>query len=93
MGNRKAINVAKYNAERFYSVIGITELLELSIAVMEQFLPRFFKGAKLIKNAKLTPNKKPLSSAAKIRLTQKLGMDMEFYDFAYQRLLKQAKAF
>lgn len=41
VGNYKALQVAKYNAEMHYAVIGITEHLRISLAVLEKYLPRF----------------------------------------------------
>jgi hypothetical protein len=41
VGNYKALQVAKYNAEMHYSVIGITEHLRISLAILEKYLPRF----------------------------------------------------
>ena len=72
--------VAKWNVERSYSVVGITSHLDISIKVMEDYLPRFFSGAssiykKLIalNNSKIafnnwTPNKKPVSEHAMLIL-------------------------
>ena len=95
MSNRKALNVAKYFAERFYSVIGITERLELTFQVLEAFLPRFFNGSSKLreefrKNSNGTSKKKPMTSEAREKLITKLGLDLDFYNFAYQRLHKQA---
>jgi len=45
VGSRAALQKAKYNAEKYYSVIGVSEDLESSLAVMESYLPKFFKGA------------------------------------------------
>ena len=33
------------NVDRFYSVVGVLEELDLSLRVMEEFLPRYFAGA------------------------------------------------
>ena len=48
VGNRAALQKAKYNAEKYYSVIGVVSDLESSLFVMEHYLPRYFKNAKLI---------------------------------------------
>ena len=43
--NRRAINAAKANIEKHYSVVGVLEMMEDSIKVFEASLPQFFKGA------------------------------------------------
>jgi hypothetical protein len=40
LGNLQALNMAKYNAEKYYSVIGLNENFDLSFALMELYLPR-----------------------------------------------------
>ena len=37
--------LAKYNAEKYYSVIGLQENVETSLCVMEAYLPLFFNRA------------------------------------------------
>ena len=39
LGNEDALN--KYNAERFYSVIGITERVDVTFMVLQSYLPRY----------------------------------------------------
>jgi len=43
--NSKALQMAKYNLETRYSVVGLTEHFNTSLAVMERYLPAFFLGA------------------------------------------------
>ena len=45
VGSRAALQKAKYNAEHYYSVIGVSSEIESSLAVMEAYLPKFFQGA------------------------------------------------
>lgn len=100
VGNGDAVRVAMYNAERYYSVIGVTEHLQVSLAVLEGYLPRYFKGAlwayyrlQQSDNGKAneTPNKKELTAAAKKELKKRLVNDIDFYEFAYQRLQQQVR--
>ena len=42
VGNYKALNLAKYNAEMYYAVIGITEHMRISLAIFEEYFPRYF---------------------------------------------------
>jgi dermatan/chondrotin sulfate uronyl 2-O-sulfotransferase UST len=101
IGNVQALNVAKYNAERFYSVIGVSEHLEVTFKVLEAFLPKYFKGSlniyKRMDVAKLAhwktaSNKGMLSAEAEMELKKRLSADMDFYHFAYQRLQLQARS-
>ena len=43
-GSRNALNVAKYNVEHNYIMVGILEDLKSTLQTMEKILPRFFKG-------------------------------------------------
>merc|ERR1712029_775182 len=45
MGSRAALEKAKFNAEKYYSVIGLSEDFQVSLFVMEHYLPRYFLGA------------------------------------------------
>lgn len=99
IGNDQALNMAKHNAEKYYSVIGITEHMRVSLAVFELYLPRFFLGfinlygrLQFLNKAKdkVGSNKKPLTEKAKEKLKIGLRHDLDFYDFALQRLNNQA---
>ena len=100
LGNYQALNVAKYNAEKYYSVIGITEQMRISLAVLEKYLPKFFSGFLSLygglhhfrkANDKVGSNKQPLNQEAKQKLKECLQLDLDFYHFAMQRLHKQAQ--
>ena len=45
IGSVKALQAAKYNLEKHYAVVGLASDLEMSLAVMESYLPRYFSGA------------------------------------------------
>ena len=45
LGNRAAVQKAKENVDRHFEVVGVLEHLEESLAVLENRLPAFFKGA------------------------------------------------
>lgn len=44
VGSRAALQKAKFNAEKYYSVIGVVSDLESSLSVMEHYLPKYFSG-------------------------------------------------
>ena len=39
-GHRGALSLAKYNAEKYYAVIGVTEHIRISLAILEKYIPR-----------------------------------------------------
>ena len=99
LGNVEALQRAKYNTEKFYAVVGVTEHLRTSLLLLEQYLPRYFAG--LLKlygtqeflgkaHARSGTNKNDLLSSNRKILKKKLKLDMEFYGFVLQRLFNQA---
>ena len=42
---KPALQLAKYNVENHYAVVGLAEDMELTIKIMEKYLPRYFKNA------------------------------------------------
>lgn len=38
--------MAKENVEKNYAVVGILEEINMTLTVLEHYVPRFFKGAK-----------------------------------------------
>ena len=99
LGSVEALQRAKYNTEKFYSVVGVTEHLRISLLLLEQYLPRYFTGfLKLYgrqeflgqAHARSGTNKKDILPSNRKILEKKLKMDMEFYEFVLQRLFNQA---
>ena len=41
-----ALQKAKENVEKNYAVVGILEELNITLTVLEHYIPKFFKGAK-----------------------------------------------
>ena len=95
--NPRVLSLAKTNAEKFYSVVGLTEDFTKTFRVLETFLPRFFLGATKIYLANYTDLRvntntyEPItnSSRRKLMKTERMRMELEFYDFIAQRLDKQ----
>lgn len=44
-GNLEAMSTAKSNIEKYYPVVAVLEHMNMSLVVMENKLPQFFKGA------------------------------------------------
>ena len=42
--NKEVLDAAKANVENYYSVVGVTEMFDETLEVLEHQLPFFFKG-------------------------------------------------
>ena len=93
--DRSALQRAKANVELKYSVVGVFEQRNLSLAVMEAFMPRWFANV----FDHLDPEDVPLANphpdtdeevAAELR--SRLKLDYEFYSFVLQRLQLQQQS-
>ncbi|XP_067647742.1 heparan sulfate 2-O-sulfotransferase pipe isoform X6 [Eurosta solidaginis] len=104
-GNRKvcgqfnsqtATQIAKRNIETEYAVVGSWEDTNITLAVLERYIPRFFRGATEVfysdpqrfhKNA--TPHKHELDPDIEEKLKIQFSFEIELYNFCKQRLYKQ----
>ncbi|KAK7065405.1 hypothetical protein SK128_005480 [Halocaridina rubra] len=86
------------NVERSYAVVGVLEELPLTVNVLENYLPKFFKGFSSIfaNTSAVQLNKgyyKPETSEyIKKKLRVLMKEEMEFYNYIKQRLHAQANA-
>ena len=90
--DRSALQRAKFNVEVKYSVVGVVEQRNLSLAVMEAYMPRWF--ANIFDH--LDPEDVPLANPhpdtdeeVAEELRSRLKLDYEFYSFVLQRLQLQ----
>lgn len=92
-GNKWALNEAKKNLVNNYFLVGITEELDDFIFLLEQSLPRYFKGAL---GHYLNSNKSHLrktvqkdlpsnATVEKIKSSSVWQMENEFYEFAVEQ--------
>ncbi len=90
--------LAVRNVDRYYAVVGVLEEWQKSLAVLEAFLPRYFKGArqllkrpeyKEIRHLNANIYKPETDPAVKRRLERVLAREMDFYHYCRQRLRKQ----
>jgi len=97
-GSRAALQEAKRAVEEEYAVVGLLEDWDTSLAVMERLVPRFFDGATAYSRERVALNRtlrnenfyKPkLRSAARQMMAKHFQTELEFYEFAKQRLYKQ----
>ncbi|CAO1420440.1 unnamed protein product [Diamesa tonsa] len=92
-----ALERAKFAVETQYSVVGVLEDLNTTLAVFEKYIPRFFAGATEIyyneirSLDKINKNlfKPPVSEEVKNLVRQNFTREIEFYKFCKQRLHKQ----
>ncbi|KAG1649447.1 Heparan sulfate 2-O-sulfotransferase 1 [Nymphon striatum] len=55
-GNEWALNVAKYNIENYYAVVGVLEDMDKTLQVLERYIPKFFSGISEIYRSKAKGN-------------------------------------
>ncbi|XP_063615488.1 heparan sulfate 2-O-sulfotransferase pipe-like [Penaeus indicus] len=98
VGSRRALQMAKYNAENFYSAVGVLEDLHLSYRVLEKYLPRFFARASVsdIGTGRVRfnsqENKPSVKNSTRLMMESYLKEDLDLYHFLKQRLHLQAQA-
>ncbi|XP_037827683.1 heparan sulfate 2-O-sulfotransferase pipe-like [Lucilia sericata] len=94
--SQTATQIAKRNIEQDYAVVGTWEETNITLTVLEHYIPRFFKdatkifysdGNKYHKNA--TPHKTELEPEVEAKLKIQFGFEIELYNFCLQRLYKQ----
>ncbi|XP_077498248.1 heparan sulfate 2-O-sulfotransferase pipe [Amblyomma americanum] len=93
--NSWALDRARQNIERHFSVVGVLEDLNLTLALLEWHIPRFFRGAtELYRKSGLHKNRNrsgPSRVAQWVRdlLHRNLSLEFELYDIVRQRLHAQ----
>lgn len=50
INDRWALQMAKFNIESEYSVVGVLEKMDQTLSAVEQLVPRFFSGSTLLYN-------------------------------------------
>ena len=99
-GSPEALNIAKANVERYYSVVGVLEKFHETLEVLENYAPAFFKDARQV--YKNMMNEKPVnqfinqnkfkkkpSSVIKEQIKVNFTTEIEFFNFCKQRLYRQ----
>eukprot|EP00095_Tigriopus_kingsejongensis_P009155 maker-scaffold798_size95657-snap-gene-0.19 protein:Tk09155 transcript:maker-scaffold798_size95657-snap-gene-0.19-mRNA-1 annotation:"GK19630" len=95
--SREALNRAKENVEKFYSVVGVLERMNDTLAVMEAELPAIFSGAQSTYYGAQEIKRKQMRNAYKLPVSEKVmelvranfTQEIEFYEFCRARLQKQ----
>ena len=95
-GSREALELAKSNVEKYYSVVGVLELWNETLETLEHYIPFFFKDAakaykEIIGNKIVNKNetKPKVPKFIKDAIAKNFTVEMEFFEFCKQRLYKQ----
>ncbi|XP_049809146.1 heparan sulfate 2-O-sulfotransferase pipe [Schistocerca nitens] len=95
-----ALQLAKRAVERHYAVVGVLEELNTTLAVLEHYVPRFFRGAadvywgEMERFIRINRNmfKPPVREEVKDLVRANFTRETEFYQFCRQRLHRQLLA-
>ncbi|CAD7083097.1 unnamed protein product [Hermetia illucens] len=94
--SERALQIAKRTVESEYAVVGSWTDVNVTLTVLEHYIPKFFKGAHQIYHTEsggLASNTNPLkphvSEEIKARVRANFSREIEFYEFCRQRLHKQ----
>ena len=90
IGNPTALQMAKFNADTKYHVIGVLEDVNKTLSVLQRKLPNFFGTIKQLSVEKKNRNEHPKPSvAARRKLESQMALEIEFYEFVRAKLNKQ----
>jgi dermatan/chondrotin sulfate uronyl 2-O-sulfotransferase UST len=98
--SQSVLDQAKRNVESEFAVVGVLEDLNTTLAVLEKYIPRFFKGAtqiyfdeiKKFLNINRNENKPKVSEEVKNIVRKNISREIEFYEFCKERLQKQSES-
>ena len=94
------MQIAKENVSKFYPVVGVFEMFNETLKVLEYKLPKYFKGSTHLgqkayhdaykEEMKQNHNhKKPVSEDVKDLVKGNMTYEIEFYEFCKRRLQQQ----
>ncbi|EDW35294.1 GL20904 [Drosophila persimilis] len=96
LNSEATMQMAKMHVEREYSVVGTWEQTNITLAVLEAYIPRFFTGATKVyysQTKKFTVNTTPhdnsLDEEVERYLKDSFKFELELYQFIMQRLYMQ----
>ncbi|XP_072157960.1 uronyl 2-sulfotransferase homolog pip isoform X2 [Bemisia tabaci] len=98
--SQAALENAKRAVEENYAVVGILEDMNTTLTVLENYVPRFFKGSSYIYQVEMQGFRKINRNAFKPTISEEIKniirrnftREIEFYQFCRQRLHKQLYA-
>ena len=95
--SQQVLNRAKENVEKFYSVVGVIEKINKTLAVFQKELPEVFPGALQLYHDNKEITRKQIRNAYKLSVSKEaytmvaknFTREIEFYEFVKQRLDQQ----
>ncbi|XP_061388106.1 heparan sulfate 2-O-sulfotransferase pipe-like, partial [Musca vetustissima] len=98
--SKAAMQKAKRTVEEDYAVVGTWEDTNITLSVLEHYIPRFFRNAKTLyyegkdRLSRVNRNNvtRPISEETRMILSKNLTHEIEFYEFCKQRLYLQYNA-
>ncbi|XP_059219907.1 heparan sulfate 2-O-sulfotransferase pipe-like isoform X1 [Stomoxys calcitrans] len=95
--NYEAMQRAKHHVETKYAVVGSWEDTNVTLTVLENYIPRYFSGAaheyykaeNRLHKTNRNSFRPPVTDEARRVLSRNLTHEIEFYHFCKQRLYKQ----
>ncbi|XP_017468053.1 PREDICTED: heparan sulfate 2-O-sulfotransferase pipe-like [Rhagoletis zephyria] len=95
-----AMQKAKRTVEQEYAVVGTWEDTNITLTVLEHYIPKYFKHAKVVyhmgkerlSSVNKNPAKRPVSQETRDILSKNFTNEIEFYEFCKQRLYLQYSA-
>lgn len=98
--SQSSLEEAKRNVESQFSVVGVIEDLNTTLAVLEKYIPRFFAGARELyfqnteafKKVNKNNFKIDVSEEVKNIVRQNFTREIKFYEFCKKRLQAQLLA-
>uniref|UniRef100_A0A1I8M4Q8 Heparan sulfate 2-O-sulfotransferase pipe n=1 Tax=Musca domestica TaxID=7370 RepID=A0A1I8M4Q8_MUSDO len=98
--SKAAMQKAKRTVEEDYAVVGTWEDTNITLSVLEHYIPRFFTNAKTVyyegrdRFSRVNKNNvtRPISEETRMILSKNLTHEIEFYEFCKQRLYLQYNA-
>ncbi|XP_030387984.1 heparan sulfate 2-O-sulfotransferase pipe-like [Scaptodrosophila lebanonensis] len=94
--SQTATQIAKWNVEKEYAVVGSWEDTNITLAVLEAYIPRFFSHATEVYysgrdrfHINTTPHNTKLDDDIEAMLKMQFAFEIELYNFCKQRLYKQ----
>ncbi|XP_034658965.1 heparan sulfate 2-O-sulfotransferase pipe-like isoform X5 [Drosophila subobscura] len=96
LNSEATMQMAKRNVEQEYAVVGTWEQTNVTLAVLEAYIPRFFAGAAKVYYSQpqtftrnTTPHNNSLDEDVERYLKDSFKFELELYQFVMQRLYMQ----
>ena len=93
----EVLKKAKENVEKFYKVVGVTDIMNITLSVIQSKMPEYFQGAieeyyqnkDVSSRRNINVYKQNISQEVMAKLTDMFSNEIEFYHYCLQRIKKQ----